>query len=177
MNYVTYDQNGKLTGAYLQDLHPSHANNHIEVTDAVRLNWVQYQANAARDGVELAPVVPVSLAVIRADKSAQVRAERDRRKFNGVQVQGKWIHTDTYSRTQWLGMVMMGAAIPQIAWTTMDGTTINTSQTLAGQVFQATAALDQALFAKAAALIAQIEASNDPATVDITTGWQATYGG
>lgn len=58
MNYVTYDQNGKLTGAYLQDLHPSHANNHIEVTDAVRLNWVQYQANAARDGVELAPVVP-----------------------------------------------------------------------------------------------------------------------
>ena len=122
-------------------------------------------------------VAQPNLAPIRAEKIAQVRAERDRRKFNGVQVQGKWIHTDTYSRTQWLGMVMMGAAIPQIAWTTMDGSTINTSQTLAGQVFQATAALDQALFAKAAALIAQIEASNDPATVDITTGWQATYGG
>jgi hypothetical protein len=57
MNYVTYDGAGKLTGAYLQDLHASHVANHIEVTPEQRINWVIYQANSARDGVELAPVV------------------------------------------------------------------------------------------------------------------------
>lgn len=112
-------------------------------------------------------------AVIRA----AIKAERDRRKFNGVFVSGKWIHTDTYSRTQWMGMVMMGASVPAIEWTTMDGTSITTSQALAGAVFQATATLDATLFAYAKSLIATVDASNDPASVDITTGWPATFEG
>ena len=112
-------------------------------------------------------------AVIRA----AIKAERDRRKFNGVFVSGKWIHTDTYSRTQWMGMVMMGASVPAIEWTTMDGTSITTSQALAGAVFQATATLDATLFAYAKSLIAAVDASGDPASVDITTGWPATFEG
>lgn len=112
-------------------------------------------------------------AVIRA----AIKAERDRRKFNGVFVSGKWIHTDTYSRTQWMGMVMMGASVPAIEWTTMDGTSITTSQALAGAVFQATATLDATLFAYAKSLIDAVDASNDPASVDITTGWPATFEG
>ena len=112
-------------------------------------------------------------AVIRA----AIRAERDRRKFNGVLVSSKWIHSDTYSRTQWMGMVMMGASVPTIEWTTMDGTSITTSQALAGAVFQATATLDATLFAYAKSLIAAVDASSDPASVDITTGWPATFAG
>ena len=111
----------------------------------------------------------------RATICTAIRTERDRRKFNGVFVSGKWIHTDTYSRTQWLGMVMMGAGIPAIDWTTMDGTSITTSQALASAVFAATATLDATLFAYAKSLIAAVEASSTPQTVDIVTGWPATF--
>ena len=115
--------------------------------------------------------------VARAMAITAIKAERDRRKFNGVFVSGKWIHSDTYSRTQWLGMVLMGASIPAISWTTMDGTSITTSQALAGAVFQGTATLDATLFAYAKSLIDAVQASNDPASVDITPGWPATYEG
>ena len=114
---------------------------------------------------------------LTASKVTAIKAERDRRKFNGVLVSTKWIHTDTYSRTQWMGMVMMGAGIPAIEWTTMDNTSITTSQALAGAVFQATATLDATLFAYAKSLIAAVDASSDPASVDITTGWPATFEG
>lgn len=58
MKYVTYDPaTGALTGSYLQDLLPEHEAHHIVIDDAVSLNWPAYQANTARDGVELAPVV------------------------------------------------------------------------------------------------------------------------
>lgn len=55
MNYVTYDTDGILTGGFLQDLHPLHASCYIEVAPEVRLNWFNYRANAARDGVEPIP--------------------------------------------------------------------------------------------------------------------------
>jgi hypothetical protein len=121
--------------------------------------------------------IAANLVVVRAARHASIRAERDRRKFNGVFVSSKWIHTDTYSRTQWMGMVMMGASVPAIEWTTMDNTSIITSQALAGAVFQATATLDATLFAYAKSLIAAVDASSDPASVDITTGWPSTFEG
>lgn len=121
--------------------------------------------------------VAAHLATLRASKVTAIKAERDRRKFNGVLVSTKWIHTDTYSRTQWMGMVMMGASVPAIEWTTMDNTSITTSQALAGAVFQATATLDSTLFAFAKSLIDTVNASGDPTSVDITTGWPATFEG
>ena len=121
--------------------------------------------------------VAAHLATLRASKVTAIKAERDRRKFNGVLVSTKWIHTDTYSRTQWMGMVMMGASVPAIEWTTMDNTSITTSQALAGAVFQATATLDSTLFAFAKSLIDTVNASSDPTSVDITTGWPATFEG
>lgn len=57
MRYVTYDPVGNLTGTFLQEPHPSHVGSLIEVPDGVALNWPAYRANAARDGVELAPHV------------------------------------------------------------------------------------------------------------------------
>lgn len=121
--------------------------------------------------------IAANLTALRASKVAAIKAERDRRKFNGVLVSTKWIHTDTYSRTQWMGMVMMGASVPAISWTTMDNTSITTSQALAGAVFQATATLDSTLFAFAKSLIDTVNASSDPAGVDITAGWPATFEG
>lgn len=56
ISYVTYDEAGNLTGGYLQALHPEHAGAYIIVSDDIRLNWPNYRANAARDGVELIEV-------------------------------------------------------------------------------------------------------------------------
>lgn len=105
----------------------------------------------------------------------KIKAKRDNLKFNGVFVSGKWIHTDTYSRTQWMGMVMMGTNLPVVPWTTMDGTTINTSPELATAVFQAVATQDIVLFNAAATHKAQLSSSLDPESYDFSTGWPATF--
>jgi len=123
------------------------------------------------------PTTEANLAALRTTRNTAIKAERDRRKFNGVYVSSKWIHTDADSRTQWLGMVMMGASVPTIDWTTMDNSTITTSQTLASQVFQATATLDATLFSYAKTLIASVNASSDPASIDIMAGWPDTFTG
>ena len=107
----------------------------------------------------------------------RIKAERDRRKLNGVFVSGKWIHTDVFSRTQWMAMMMMGASIPSIPWTTMDYSTINTTQALAQQVFAAVATLDSTLFAQATAHRTAMELAPNPLTYDFSAGWQATFEG
>lgn len=58
IRYVTYDPDGTLTGCYLQELHPSHADHYIIVPESLTMYWVNYRANAARDGVELIPEEP-----------------------------------------------------------------------------------------------------------------------
>ena len=135
--------------------------------------WVVVELYANQEDKDAA--IAANLAALRTDKNTAIKAERDRRKFNGVYVSNKWIQSDTYSRTQWMAMVMMGANVPAIDWTTMDNTSITTSQTLANEVFQATATLDATLFAYAKTLIASVNASSDPASIDITAGWPATY--
>lgn len=90
MNYVTYAPDGTLTGSYCQALHADHAPAHIEVTEAQRLDWTIYRANAARTGLEVAPpvtppvvvpeVVPMlnaKLAMIEADWMGDVTAYLD----------------------------------------------------------------------------------------------------
>lgn len=62
-SYVTYDADGNLTGAFLQDLRDDHLLMHIRVDDYLRMNWALYRANADRTGLELAPVIPPAPAV------------------------------------------------------------------------------------------------------------------
>lgn len=135
--------------------------------------WVVVELYANQEDKDAA--IAANLSALRTAKNTAIKAERDRRKFNGVYVSNKWIHTDADSRTQWIGMVIMGASVPAIEWTTMDNTSITTSQTLANDVFQATATLDATLFAHAKSLIASVDASNDPASIDITVGWPDTF--
>ncbi len=116
------------------------------------------------------------LVLLRQQIVAAIRAERDRRKLNGVHVAGKWIHTDTYSRTQWMSMKIMGASLPEIDWTTMDGSTISTTPEVVSAVFDAVALLDTTLFNFARNLITQAETSVNPASLDIKSGWPLTFG-
>lgn len=108
----------------------------------------------------------------------RIKAERDRRiQSSGYKVGTKWFHSDTFSRTQQMGLVMMGASIPaNTPWKTMDGSTVVMTQTLAGQIFATAAGSDIAIFAAAETHKAAMEASADPASYDFSTGWPKGFG-
>lgn len=55
LRYVTYDASGNLTGCYLQELQPEHADCYITFPEELVMEWTNYRANAARDGIELIP--------------------------------------------------------------------------------------------------------------------------
>ena len=123
----------------------------------------------------------VTVDQIKSDQWNAIKAERDRRKAGGVKVKvgttNKWFHSDDASRIQQMGLVMMGASIPAgLQWKTMDGTFVAMDQTVAGNVFAAAAASDQAIFAVAETHKAAMEASVDPSTYDFSTGWPKIYG-
>lgn len=143
--------------------------------DAVQAGWLDDATTFT------APLAP-DLAVVKADRWEAIKTIRDRKVQSGgykvnVATVDKWFHSDTFSRTQQMGLVMFGASCPPVPWKTMDGTSVTMSPTLAGQIFTAGAGQDQLLFGKAEALKALVYASNDPANVDIKTGWPATFGG
>jgi hypothetical protein len=107
---------------------------------------------------------------ITAVRWNRIKAKRDELTDNGgVLVSGKWFHTDTKSKQQQMALTMLGASIPaNLQWKTMDGSFITMTQTLAGQLFGAQIAREQAVFAHAEALKA------DP-NADINAGWPARY--
>jgi hypothetical protein len=126
----------------------------------------------------LAPRTADELASLRGTLWEQIKTERDRRtQTGGYQTGGHWYHSDVFSRTQQLGLVLLGANIPaNTLWKTMSGDLVTMTQALAAAIFGAAAASDVAHFSHAEALREQINAAADPATVDITAGWQKVYG-
>lgn len=80
MRYVTYDPaTGALTGCYLQDVLPEHAECFIEIPEEQAAVWVTLQANADRTGVEeIPPVLPPipTLADLQGRLEADVTAKR-----------------------------------------------------------------------------------------------------
>lgn len=119
-----------------------------------------------------------SAAVVKAAKWDAIKADRDRRTDQGgYKVGTKWFHSDQKSRSQQLGLVLLGAGIPtNLQWKTMDGSFVTMTQTLAQQILAAGAASDQAIFAAAETHKAAMEASADPAAYDYSGGWPKIYG-
>ena len=107
----------------------------------------------------------------------KVKDERDRRtQQGGYKVGTKWYHSDTFSRSQQLGLVLMGAGIPQgLMWKTMDGSFIEMTQAVASDVLTGAGIQDSATFAYAESLKAQVEASPDPESIVISSGWPLCF--
>lgn len=113
-------------------------------------------------------------AFVRGPKIEAIKAERDRRKFAGYMAAGNRFHSDPDSRTQQLGLVIMGAGVPPIQWRTLDGTYVTMTQQLAAAIFTATAMGDAAIFAAGEAHRAAVEAMTDPMQIeayDFSGGW------
>ena len=77
ISYVTYDSDGNLTGAYLQDLQDDQAGAFILASDSERANWTAYRANAARDGLELIPATLPPPGLTKDDGEVAIQAALD----------------------------------------------------------------------------------------------------
>lgn len=128
---------------------------------------------------EFLPALPASIDEIRQQKWNLIKIERDRLTENGgYKVGTKWFHSDQKSRSQQLGLVLLGSNIQaNLQWKTMDGTFVPMTQQLAEQILAASAASDQAIFATAEAHKTAMQSSADPAAYDISTGWPEIFGG
>lgn len=118
----------------------------------------------------------VPLEVSRAQAWDRIKSERERRRVGGVKVGSHWFHSDDSSRIQQIGLVMMGAGIPPgLMWKTLTLTTapvfVEMTPALAGQIFTAVAAWDQAVFAAAEVHHTAMEASAEPEMYDFAGGW------
>jgi Domain of unknown function (DUF4376) len=139
-----------------------------------------YDSIVALDGLPIPPQAELDalrISLSREVKWTEIKAERDRRKFNGVKIGTSWFHSDDSSRIQQIGLVMMGAGMPAgIMWKTMTDSFVLMTPTLAMQIFQATGAQDMAIFARAEQHRAAMMASPNPSAYDYSTGWPLTFG-
>lgn len=119
---------------------------------------------------------PLILELQKLQVWEKIKSLRDSRKAGGVQVAGNWFHSDELSRTQQLGLVIMGESLPPIQWKTMGGNFVIMTPTLALGIFQAVATHDTNTFANAEIHRAAMQASSDPFAYDYTTGWPPIYG-
>lgn len=135
-------------------------------------NWVQ--AWAVEDwSQEQIDAYKASSALARWEA---IKVERDRREVGGVLVGTKWFHSDATSRIKQIALVMAGANLPAgLQWKTMDGSFVNMTQALAGQIFGASLAATSAIFAKAEEHKAAMEAAENPAVYDFSEGWPTIY--
>lgn len=133
--------------------------------------WVQQWVVADLPQVQVA----ANLAVARAAKWENIKAERDRRKALGVKVGDHWFHSDVDSRIQQVSLYVMGAAVPPVPWKTLTTTPppvfVTMTQGIAAGIFQATAESDTAVFAAAEAHRLAMEASDRPDLYDFSSGW------
>lgn len=118
-----------------------------------------------------------TLAQERATVVARIKAERDRRaQQGGFPAAGKWFHSDTFSRSQQIGLVILGQNIPPaLMWKTMDGSFIEMTPTLAQQIFASAANQDAATFKRAEEL--QFFANTEPNPGGLVlNGWPPIFG-
>lgn len=120
-----------------------------------------------------------ALEVRQAAAWEAIKTERDRRtQQGGYKVGPHWFHSDTFSRTQQLGLVMMGANMPPgVKWKTLSGDMVDMTPALAQAIFAAAAASDVTIYAAAEAHRLAMLASETPETYDFTGGWPASFEG
>lgn len=136
----------------------------------------QYASLIAEVGATYVPPEPTPLADRQAAAWERIKTERDRRAGLGVKVGQHWFHSDQKSRTQQLGLVLLGANIPaDLQWKTLTLTPppvfVPMTQQLAQAIVSATAASDTAIFTAAEAHRAAMEASAAPQDYDFSVGW------
>ena len=158
-----------------------------DALSATGVKWVWY--NTELDAQALFTALPegVSVPTLAARQTTvwnKIAIERDRRKFLGVKVGTVWLQSDADSRTQQLGLVLVGASIPAgLQWKTLsagDGlhnpVYVTMTPALAQAIFAATIASDFAVFAAAEVHRVNMLKVATPEVYDYSTGWPVAFG-
>lgn len=119
---------------------------------------------------------------IKEEKWKDIKAERDRRRFDGgVKVGGHWFLSTGIATSEYNSLILMSVGLPDTTvlradWRTMDGAKVDMTPVLVKQIlaagFAQIAAIDDAAQAHRAAM----EASVDPSTYDFSIGWPTVFG-
>lgn len=144
-----------------------------EVTDFAQNKYRVAGQGLVVDPSRVEPDNSQSLAQARLKKIEEIKLFRDNRVQNGGYKVGEhWYHSDTFSRTQQMALVMYGANMPNgIMWKTMENGYLPMTPTLAMQIFGAAAMSDQINFTCAATHMANVLASNNPESYDYSANW------
>lgn len=129
---------------------------------------------------------------LQAEVWEAIRAERERRTFAGFNVSGQWVHSDLFSRSQWLGLkdnardaLAAGGAMDDtlhdnlgqvIVWKMLGGAFVPVTAQLAFDVVAAVTRSDMDIFTAAEQHNAAMRAATDPVSYVYSTGWPQTYG-
>ena len=108
----------------------------------------------------------------------KIKLERDRRtRDGGFNVGDDWYHSDDRSRTQQLGLIILGDSLPSnLLWKTMGGEFVPMTQTLAKQILGPGAVQDRLNFIAAETHKGMMEASASPMEYDYSGGWPLMFG-
>lgn len=138
-----------------------------------------------------APLDVASIDERRAAVWLQIKSERTRRENGGVQLGGHWFQTDADSRIRFMRLdakassALAAGGTPStvltvggqdLHWKTEENELVPMTAGLAQSIATAIENLDAAAFARGEALRAQVNASDSPESIDITTGWPLVFG-
>lgn len=114
---------------------------------------------------------------IREKKLQDIQQLRDKKLAQGgFKVGDNWFHSDIFSRTQQLGLTVLGNNLPNnIDWKTMGKNKVRLTPQVVQQIFGAAVQQDNAIFTYAEGLSTAVKAASDPSSIDITVGWPETF--
>ena len=151
---------------------PEYAAQFISAPDDVESGW------SFSNNTFISPPQPSRDSIVLSQWGA-IKLERERRQKLGIKVGDNWFHSDPDSRTQQLGLVMMGANLPsKLQWKTLthNGVIFVTmTQTLVNSIFQSTLYSDDAVFTAAEKHRNALESSTTPETYNFTSGWPPSF--
>lgn len=167
-----------------------------EVPEGYRAKWNGVSFDLEEIPAEPEPEpeqpAPLTLAERRAIRWEQIKAERSRREYGGVLVAGHWFQTDLQSQIKHQSNLIDAKDIlsaggtnddiltiggQPVGWKTYDNGVVPLTVGLAVAIAGAIKVQTALAYAKGEQLRAQIEVSDDPESIDTTTGWPPVYGG
>ena len=128
------------------------------------------------DGIYVQVATSEEIEAERLNKWRQIEAMRESKYNNGVKIEEHWFQTSAWSKINYMGAAMLGAAFPGTGWKTMTGEEVWLTGQFAGQIMAAIAVHTDAVFKAAQAHKEAMMISEDPSVYDFSTGWPETFG-
>ena len=128
------------------------------------------------DGIYVHLATQEEIEAERINKWRQIEAMRESKYNNGVKIEEHWFQTSAWSKINYMGAAMLGAAFPGTGWKTMTGEEVWLTGQFAGQIMAAIAVHTDAVFKAAQAHKEAMMVSEDPSVYDFSTGWPETFG-